>query len=469
MRKITDQSIIAGYLEDSSNLTGGSAEGLYLPSDEKEAREVLLESAANKTPLTFSAAQTGTTGGCIPFGGNILSVQKLTKIIEIDPVKKTALIQSGVTLEELAKACAPYGLFYALDPTEKSATVGGNVNTNASGGRSYRFGSTRDHTVGLKVILTNGEKLELKRGQGPASGLTLPTYNMPRLKNAAGYYARPGMELIDLFIGQEGTLGFISEIEVKLLPIMKETFELVAFFKTEAQAIGFVEAAKKLRDQSINFFEYFDPNTLQMLGRSYPHIPREREAAVYIEQELTERNSNYLEEWEKLLSAYDSSLEEAWIGSDAKQQALLRQFRHAIPEHINELFKEHHLTKMATDIAVPEDKFREMFNYYNNQLKALSCKLFYIKFGHIGDNHLHVNLLPKNEAEMVRAKELVRLFVRKAVELGGTVSAEHGIGKIKYEYLKVMYGAKGIEEMRRVKAHFDPAGILDRGNIFPAI
>lgn len=469
MHKITDQSIITGYLEDSSNLTGGSAEGLYLPGNEKEAREVLLECAAKKEPLTFSAAQTGTTGGCIPFGGNILSVQKLTKIIDIDPVKKTALIQPGVTLEELAGACAPYGLFYPPDPTEKSATVGGNVNTNASGGRSYRFGSTRDHILGLKVLLTNGEKLELRRGQGPVTGLTLPSYKMPRLKNAAGYYSRPGMELIDLFIGQEGTLGFISEIEVKLLPKMKETFELVAFFKTEEQAVDFVAAAKKLRGQSINFFEYFDPNTLQMLGRSYPHIPRAREAAVYIEQELTERNGNYLEEWERLLSAYASLLEEAWIGSDAKQQALLRQFRHAIPEHINELFKEHHLTKMATDIAVPEDKFREMFNYYNDKLKAESLKLFHIKFGHIGDNHLHVNLLPKNEAEMVRAKEVVRLFVKKAVELGGTVSAEHGIGKIKHEYLNMMYGQKGIEEMRRVKAHFDPAGILDRGNIFPVI
>ncbi|MBU0629887.1 MAG: FAD-binding oxidoreductase [Candidatus Margulisbacteria bacterium] len=456
MHKVTDQSIIAGYLEDSSNLTGGSAEGLYLPSDEKEAREVLLECAAKKEPLTFSAAQTGTTGGCIPFGGNILSVQKLTKIINIDPVKKTALIQSGVTLEELAKACAPYGLFYAPDPTEKSATIGGNVNTNASGGRSYRFGSTRDHILGLNVLLTNGESLELKRKVSPARGL----------KNAAGYYSRSGMEPIDLFIGQEGTLGFISEIEVNLLPKMADTFELVAFFKTEEVALGFVEAAKKSDDRSINFFEYFDPNTLQMLGRSYPHIPRAREAAVYIEQELTERNGNYLEEWEKLLSAHDSSLEEAWIGSDAKQQALLRQFRHAIPEHINELFKEHHLVKMATDIAVPEGRFREMFNYYNDQLKAESLKLFFIKFGHIGDNHLHVNLLPKNEAEKATARELILRFVRKAIELGGTVSAEHGIGKIKRDYLLEMYGERGIERMRRTKKKYDPQGVLGRGNIF---
>ncbi len=456
LKKITDQSIIAGYLEDSSNLTGGSADGLYLPQNEAEAKEALLECAAKKEPLTFSAAQTGTTGGCIPFGGNILSVQKLNKIIEIDQIKKTALIQSGVTLEELAKASAPYGLFYAPDPTEKSATVGGNVNTNASGGRSYRFGSTRDHILGLKVLLTSGERLELKRKESPVRGL----------KNAAGYYARPEMELIDLFIGQEGTLGFISEIEVSLLPKMADTFELVAFFKTEEGALGFVEAAKKIDDRSINFFEYFDPNTLQMLGRSYPHIPLEREAAVYVEQELTERNQNYLEEWEKLLIAHDSSLEEAWIGSDAKQKEQLRQFRHAIPEHINELFKEHHLVKMATDIAVPEGKFREMFNYYNDQLKAESLKLFYIKFGHIGDNHLHVNLLPKNEAEIVLAKGLILRFVKKAVELGGTVSAEHGIGKIKRDYLLEMYGENGIERMRRTKKKYDPQGVLGRGNIF---
>ncbi|OGC43328.1 hypothetical protein A2548_07780 [candidate division WOR-1 bacterium RIFOXYD2_FULL_41_8] len=153
------------------------------------------------------------------------------------------------------------------------------------------------------------------------------------------------------------------------------------------------------------------------------------------------------------------------MGLDDNKKEELAKFRHAIPEHINELYKKHKSIKLATDIAVPTDKFKEMYNFYNSQLVTRNPKLFSIKFGHIGENHLHVNLLPKNEREKTLAKELILRFVRKAISLGGTVSAEHGIGKIKHDYLKEMYGKKGIEEMIQIKKTFDPNCILNRGNI----
>ncbi|MBI5078644.1 FAD-binding oxidoreductase [Candidatus Saganbacteria bacterium] len=478
MIKKTDPDIIKGYLEDSSNLTGGYAEGVYLPENESETAEALAECNDKKIPLTVSAGQTGTTGGCSPFGGWILSTQKLNKIIDINKGLKFAVVQPGVTLEALEKEVAKAGLFYPPDPTEKTATIGGNVATNASGGRCFRFGSTRNWIRRLKIVQPNGTSLNIKRNlfragrkntfDLPHLTLPVPQYHMPLTKNAAGYFSAPGMDFLDLFIGSEGTLGVVSEIEIALSPALTETFNLVAFFPTEEAAVNFVHESKLARDASINFYEFFDENTLQMLKPSYPNIPAGAKAAIYIEQEITgENQTTYLEK-------HDASLDNCWIGTDPGQKEELSKFRCAVPEHINELFKQYRQTKLATDIAVPEDKFKEMFDFYNLQLTCLpagtatyNLQLFFVKFGHIGDNHLHVNLLPKSEEELKTVKELVLSFIRKAVSLGGTVSAEHGIGKIKHAYLREMYGEAGIKEMVRIKKTFDPNCILGINNIFP--
>lgn len=479
MIKKTDPDIIKGYLEDSSNLTGGSADGVYLPENEKEIAESLSECNSKNTPLTVSAGQTGTTGGCIPMGGWILSTQKLNKIINLDKKAKTAVVQPGVTLEEIEAVAAKENLLYPPDPTEKKATIGGNVSTNASGGRCYRFGATRNWVRRIKIALPDGTSLNIKRKVLhadknnefilPHSTFRIPDYQIPGTKNSAGYYSASGMDLIDLFIGSEGTLGVICEIEIALTPALQETFDLAAFFPSETSAVEFVAESKSKKDPSIDFFEFFDGNTLRMLKASYPHIPEGANAAIYIEQEITEANrKDHLDEWAKLLEKHGAPLESCWLGADPKQKEELQNFRYAIPEHINEIFKQHHQIKLATDIAVPEDKFKEMLTFYNDELLMTNDKLMYIKFGHIGDNHLHVNLVAKKEKDLPLAKELILKFVRKAVSLGGTVSAEHGIGKIKRDYLKEMYGDVGINEMIRTKKLFDPHCILGQNNLFPA-
>jgi len=469
MLKKTDPDIIKGYLEDSSNLSGGRADGVYIPENDAEIIEAIKECNDKKIPLTVSAGETGTTGGCIPFSGWILTTQKLNKIISVDKENKSAIVQPGVTLEDIETAVKKEGLLYPPDPTEKTATIGGNVSTNASGGRGYRFGSTRDWIKGLQVILPSGEKLDLKRGLNPVTRYSLPitSYKMPQVKNAAGYYSSPGMDLIDLFIGHEGTLGIISEIEIALVPTLAETFDIIAFFPTEELAVDFVLEAKSKNDRTVNFFEYFDENTLQMLKKTYPHIPEGIKAAVYIEQEVTPENEEtYLDNWAMLLEKFKSNIDTCWLGMDAAQKEDLVKFRHAIPEHINELFKKEKIVKIATDIAIPTDRFKEMYNFYNYELQVTDYKLFHIKFGHIGENHLHVNLLPKTEEEKKIAKELILKYVRKAISLGGTISAEHGVGKIKHDYLKEMYGQDGINEMIHIKKFFDPNCILGQNNIF---
>jgi len=455
-------------------LDGAHAEGLFLPETTTDVLEALKQCQSDKLNLTIAGAQTGTTGGALPFGGWLLSTQKMNKIIDFDPKKMSAVVQPGVTLEELGKLIGKEKLLYPPDPTEKTATIGGNAATNASGGRCFRFGSTRRWLKRLKIALTDGTILEIKREGTFANNdglfklnnfsLARPAYDSPRLKSSAGYFSLPKMDMLDLFIGSEGTLGIILEIEVELIPALNETIDLVAFFPTEAAAVDFVLAGKEQKIPGVNFYEYFDPHTLSMLAPSFPRLKEPQKTAVYLEQEILGDLDKALADWALLLEKHHASIDDCWLAATSPQRAELAKFRQAVPEHINELFKKHHQIKLATDIAVPDGKFKEMFNYYNDELREAS--LFYIKFGHIGDNHLHVNLLSSSPEELEKAKSIADLFVRKAVSLGGTVSAEHGIGKIKHRYLREMYGDKGIKEMVRVKKQFDPEFILNRGNIF---
>jgi D-lactate dehydrogenase (cytochrome) len=478
MLKKTDPSIIQSYLEDSSNLKGGFAEGIFLPENEKEVAESVKECTEKSILLTISGGTTGTTGGCIPFGGWILGTEKLNKIVDINAKKKFAIIQPAVTLDMLEAELKKVNLLYPPDPTESTAFLGGTVATNASGSRSFRFGATRDWIRRLKVMLSTGELLDLKRGHLPKKFQTLPAavpagrqgrqvpnYQIPNIKTSAGYYSKPGMDLIDLFIGSEGTLGVVTEIEISLIPRPLDTFDIIAFFPSENDAVGFVEDAKK---KDILTIEFFDRNSLNLLRSSYSHIPEKAGSAVYMETEIKpDAGMSYLEDWGVLLEKHKAKLDDAWYGMTEKQKEELKKFRHSMPEHINEEFKKHNTIKFASDIAVPGDKFREMLAFYNSQLKISDQQLLWVKFGHIGQNHLHVNLVPRTQDDIPLAKELIMRFVKKGIQLGGTCSAEHGIGKIKHPYLKEMFGDAGIAEMVRIKKLFDPTCILNQGNVFP--
>jgi len=187
-----------------------------------------------------------------------------------------------------------------------------------------------------------------------------------------------------------------------------------------------------------------------------------------MESEITEKTaSTYLDKWSALLEKHGADLDKSWLGMNDKQKKELRDFRHSMPEHINEEFKKHNTIKFASDISVPDDKFREMLAFYNSNIESQISNIFSVKFGHIGQNHLHVNLVPKTKNDIDAAKNMIMEFVKKAVKLGGTCSAEHGIGKIKHPYLREMFGDEGIREMVRVKKLFDPACILNQGNMFP--
>jgi D-lactate dehydrogenase (cytochrome) len=308
----------------------------------------------------------------------------------------------------------------------------------------------------------------------------LPSYQMPLTrKNAAAYYVAPEMDVLDLFIGSEGTLGVIVEAEVKLIAKPEGLLSGVVFFASEEQLLAFVREARArslqtrgnggrdARAPSVDAraLEYFDAESLKFLQHKYATIPGKAVGAIFFEQETTADNEEeMMNEWLQLLEQHHALGDESWFATNEQDQVKLREFRHALPVLMNEWFARYDQQKVSTDMAVPDEEFAGMLQFYQEALRGGDLR--YTIFGHIGDNHVHVNILPRDDNEARLAREIYMKFIRRAVALGGTVSAEHGIGKLKREYLRELYGEEHLREMAALKRAFDAAGILGRGNIF---
>ncbi len=168
--------------------------------------------------------------------------------------------------------------------------------------------------------------------------------------------------------------------------------------------------------------------------------------------------------WLGLLERHVALLDDSWFATTARDRARLREFRHALPVLVNEWLSRQGQRKVSNDMAVPDEEFPAMLRFYKKTLRE--SRLQYVIFGHVGDNHVHVNILPRDEGEAARARDIYLQFIRQAIQRGGTVSAEHGIGKLKRQYLSILYTAEHLKEMAALKRAFDPACILGRGNIF---
>ncbi len=358
---------------------------------------------------------------------------------------------AGVSLETLQAAAARTNQFYAPDPTENTASIGGNIATDASGSRSFRYGSTRKHILGLRVVLMDGRVLNVKRGD--KVDFDVPEIPLPNTtKNTAGYLLKPGMDWIDLFAGSEGTLGIVVEAELQLLPKPADVLAGVVFLPSDDAAIEAVERWRKL--DGLRMIEYFDSNSLAFLRQRFPETPDHAGAALLIEQE-----NGDIDFWA------DHAPEDSWFAASDQDRERFRRFRHALPELVNDTMRRRGFLKLNTDFAVPLARNREMLNYYHARLKESGVD--YVLFGHIGDAHLHVNVLPNSDAEFKSAQKVLLDFARHAVELGGTVSAEHGLGKRKAHLLELQYTPSQIESMKAVKRRLDPAWLLNQGNLFP--
>ena len=501
------------YLSDESRCEASGIDQLVFAHSEEQVVHTLKDARQRNIPVTVSSGRTGITGGAVPQGGIILSMERMNRILDAgydsDSDQWILSCEPGITLETIQEILAspdphhpqvtegvelPGELahwFYPPDPTETTAHLGGTVATNASGARSYFYGSTRNFICRLRVVLADGTVFDIPRGKyfldrervefETESGLIIldpPQSKTNQNKSVAGYFLNCPMDLIDLFIGSEGTLGVITRIDITLLRKPDFTFAGVAYFPSEDKAVKFVCLTKSSELQPVAL-EFFDSRALDLIRHqkqeegtqsALPQINEDMQAAVYFEQSCAEEDFEQIyEAWDALLTECGTRMEDTWGAMDESAMALMKHFRHAVPEMINGIIGQRktnfpNLHKVGTDLAVPDGKLEAMLHFYHDKLN--DSTLEYAIFGHIGDNHLHVNMIPQNETELEQAKQLYREFAEKAVALGGTLSAEHGIGKLKRSLLPLMYSEPIIREMRKIKEIFDSRNLLGRGNIF---
>lgn len=421
----------------------GHADQVFSPQDEEELAAILVRAGQENTPVTVLGALTGLTGGASPQGGWGISMSRFRRL-DIFPGR--ARVGTGVLLKEVQAAAAQSGQFYAPDPTENTSSIGGNIAANASGSRSFRYGATRQHILAVRVVSMNGRIVEYRRVH--AVDFDVPEIPLPRsTKHSAGYRLAPGMDFVDLFVGSEGTLGVVTEAELQLLPAPAEIMGGVVFFPSEEAALDAVDRWRPA--PGLRMLEYLDEASLEMMEVRQP-------AAVMIEQE----GEIDLE----LEGALES---DSWFATSAADRERFRRFRHGIGERANERIRRGGFVKLGTDYAVPREKGREMLSIYRRTLNR-DLKLPYVIYGHIGDAHVHINTFPSGNQEFERAKAVLTGLAWPVVEMGGTVGAEHGLGKRKANLLSIQYGPEIIEAMRAVKRRLDPQWLLGQGTLLPS-
>ena len=513
------------YLRDESRRVG-RAESISFPRTEADIRDVLRRLATDGTPVTTQGARTGIAGGAVPAGGHILNLSRMNRITALrqdaDGGAFSVTVQPGVLLSELREAvhardfrtdgwseksmaaldafrqAPPH--FFAPDPTETSASIGGMVASNASGACSFRHGPTGGHVLGLRVLLPDGDAVSLKRGQCFADGRhfslqldsgrtvsgELPAYTPPPVKSAAGYRLADDMDLLDLFMGMEGTLGVITEIEVSLLPASPERWGILAFLPDEATALRLVRAVRgetvggaPIADARPEAVEFFNAAALNLLCKhkrdnpgfvAIPALPDHLHTAIYVEYQGASDADAYeaVQRFGHLLEAVGGDSGATWAAENRHEMARLKTFRHTVPEVVNLQIdqrrkKEPELTKLGTDMSVPDARLGDAMEMYNRDVAGSGLDA--VIFGHIGDNHVHVNILPNTMDEYARGKQLYKDWARQVVAWGGSVSAEHGIGKLKTDFLRLMVGEDVCDQMRDLKSCFDPDLRLNSGNL----
>jgi len=491
------------FLRDESRKTG-TAEAIAFPQSVGELAAAVRAAAACGEPLTIQGARTGISAGAVPEGGMIVSLSKMDRLLgfRTDAHGQAFLrVQPGISLAALRRSLAadsrcPFPVFFPPDPTETSASLGGMAACNSSGACSYAYGATRDHIEALTLVLADGDILTLRRGQVFASGHhfliatdsgrviegELPHLKMPSAKSAAGYWIKPDMDMLDLFIGSEGTLAIIAELELRLRPKPFATLGVLCYFDTEDQALTCVESlranASSVRPHILAAMEYFDAGSLRLIrgsasstGLLLPHPEPHWNVALYIEWALASDAPEPADLTCRLLAECGGHADDTWLAANAPSLEKLKAFRHAVPEQVNALIAERKraypsLTKLGTDLSVPDDKLKPILRLYRNDLNTAGLE--HVIFGHIGNNHVHVNILPRDMEEYATGKRLYRKWAEQVVAWGGSVSAEHGIGRLKKDLLAIMYGADAIDAMRQLKARFDPACQLNPGRLFDA-
>ncbi len=463
-----DPELLARYHADLA--LQGNPDALHFARDLSDLEKIFSYCHQEKIPITLCGSRTSVTGSPVTMqGGLLINTEKMNRLVDIAPHPSHPYItaQPGIILNDLKQAAQHEKLFYPPDPTSfNEATLGGTLATNATGEDSYQYGSTRIYVDRIKVLLANGSKLELTRKQPLA---------ISQNKGFPGYFLNH--EPIDYFIGSEGTLGFIYEASLRLLPPAPHYFACIAFFPSLASLLQWVAGLRQQQKISPRCVELLDQNCLTLL-KQHPEvfpIPEQVQAALYVKQEYqnNQDREQKLNAWLGLLETHlqqDQSaalLNDTILVEDETKLDWLRRLRHFIPAKINEMARKDHSNgggKLSTDWWVPPKIIPEFFDWLNEQHQSLTCPIY--MFGHIGNGHPHINYLTRNAEEKTQAQQIILNTCKRAVQMGGSVAGEHGLGKIKCHLLNVQHANENILEMKKLKTQFDPNNILGRGTLF---
>jgi D-lactate dehydrogenase (cytochrome) len=494
------------YLSDAAHFPGGHAAGITVPRSIAEIPDIVRTATA----ILPIGAQSSLTGGATPMGEVILSTEKLTRVLDVGPSR--IRVEAGVPVAVIQDTLAAHGAWFPPAPTFNGALAGGIVATNAAGAATFRHGSVRPWVEELTVVLADGFGLTVRRGETRARGhrlavptargtvdVPVPAYLMPEVvKCSAGYHAEPGMDLIDLFIGSEGTLGVITTVTFRVLSPVPTTAMALVPCGSEDEAIALV--ADLRREPAVAAIEHMDRRCLEILQEDgsdrrcdvrfpagtalallvqmeLPPGTTEAEAFVEIEASLTEGSpGTAIARVCRLLNAhgvFDDT--EMALPGNTRRAAQLIAVREAVPAGVNQrvgraqLDIDPRIAKTAADMIVPFERFGEMMAIYRDGFASRG--LDFAVWGHISDGNVHPNVLPRSYADVERGKEAILYFGQEVARLGGCPLAEHGVGRnpVKQALLRGLYGDAGIEEMRAVKRALDPEWRLAPGVIFTEV
>jgi D-lactate dehydrogenase (cytochrome) len=511
-----DPDILGSFLEDAAHFPGGHASGLVVAASEADIADALRMSHA-VLPI---GAQSSLTGGATPMGEVLISTSRLNHIIAVGP--DSVRVEAGVALADLLTALEEAGRYYPPTPTFTGAFVGGTVATNAAGAATFKYGTTRDWVLALTVVLPGGDVLDIERGATRAHSdgyfdlvlpdriarVPVPRYRMPRLaKLAAGYFADREMDLIDLFIGSEGTLGVITEVTLRVLPRRPAMCLALVPFADSGGAFAFV---RQLRDTTrdtwrtadangidVSAIEHMDARCLALLredgvDRANSVVAAQATTlALLVTIELapgTRADQAYedigragekdapdtpLVRFCRLLDAAGvlDDVEIAVPGDRARAEQFLA-IREAVADAVNRRIGrakrtiDERIEKTAADMIVPFDRLDEFLAFCDAGFRRRG--LDSAVWGHISDGNLHPNVIPRSMADVDSGRAAILELGREAIRLGGSPLAEHGVGRnaVKQKLLEELYGRAGVDDMRRVKRAIDPEWKLAPGVVF---
>jgi D-lactate dehydrogenase (cytochrome) len=490
----TDADLLNAFLSDAAHVPGGHADGVTFPRSGGEAAAIVAQ-AGRVLPI---GAQSSLTGGATPRGGILLSTRALTLLDP--PANGMVRVGAGVPLKTLQTHLATFGQYYPPVPTYDGAFVGGTIATNAAGAATFKYGSTRRWVAALTVVLADGTLLDIERGEAVASvdgwfemenasgilRVPIPSVEMPRLpKISAGYFSQAGMDLVDLFIGSEGTLGVIVEATLRVIPRPRILLVLIAC-DGDAAALRITAALRREAQRAWNqggsldvaAVEYIDPPSLAVLpGETFARAQVARPAAasglLLIQVEIDHDVEPAVEALQHVLDAEQVDADPVVaLPDDPSGAARLFALREAVPAAVNARIGAAQLhdaavQKTAGDMIVPFDRLGEWLARCRDEFARRGLE--YAIWGHISDGNLHPNVIPASADQAESGRDALREIARTAMAMGGAPLAEHGVGRnpLKQELLRMMYGDAGIERMRATKRALDPTWKLAPGVLFP--